>query len=127
MERGLLMSRIKSKHTKPEVAVRRMVWNAGFRYRLHRKDLPGTPDLVFAPKQKVIFVNGCFWHGHSCRKGKLPKTNTEFWTSKITRNSKRDAANKKKLKKLGWESLTLWECELKKPSTLEKILSFLNK
>ena len=119
------MSRVKSKNTKPEWTVRRMVWNAGFRYRLHRTDLPGTPDLVFGPRRKIIFVNGCFWHEHSCRKGKLPKTNVEFWAAKITRNRKRDVSNRKKLKKLGWEILTLWECELKDPGTLDKILFFL--
>ena len=126
MERGLLMSKIKSKDTKPEMMVRGIVWNAGFRYRLHSKSLPGTPDLVFKSKKKVIFVNGCFWHGHVCRTGKLPKTNTEFWETKILRNKRRDLTNKKKLKKLGWECLTLWECELKKPTTIEKILFFLN-
>ena len=125
MDRSLLMSRIKSKNTKPEMMVRSMVWKAGFRYRLHSKNLPGTPDLVFGPNRKVIFVNGCFWHGHICRTGKLPKTNTEFWSAKISKNGKRDSANIRKLKKLGWKALTLWECELKKPTTLKKIMLFL--
>jgi DNA mismatch endonuclease, patch repair protein len=125
MDRSEIMSRVKSKNTKPEWIVRRMVWNAGFRYRLHRTDLPGTPDLVFGPKRKVIFVNGCFWHEHICRKGQLPKTNVDFWAAKITRNKKRDVTNRKKLKKLGWEILTLWECELKGSQTLDKVMSFL--
>lgn len=128
MDISQLMSKIRGKDTKPEMVVRRIVWKAGFRYRLHIRNLPGTPDLVFSSKRKVIFVNGCFWHGHVCRKGtsKLPKTNTEFWSQKINKNKKRDKSNRRKLKKLGWESLTLWECELKGSEVIERILIFLN-
>lgn len=120
------MSKIRSKDTKPEMVVRRLIWGAGFRYRLHSKKLPGTPDLVFTPKKKVIFVNGCFWHGHICRTGKMPKTSTEFWINKITRNRNRDVINKGKLTRLGWKYLIIWECELKNVKLLDKILLFLN-
>jgi len=103
--------------------VRRFIWNEGIRYRLHSKKLPGTPDLVFSSRKKEIFVNGCFWHGHICKIGKLPKTNTDFWREKIFRNKRRDA--KIKLRNLGWKYLILWECKLKKAETFKKILLFL--
>ncbi len=93
----------------------------GYRYRLHRKDLPGTPDLAFPKYKKVIFINGCFWHGHEgCKRAALPATNTEFWEKKISGNVERDKLNYKKLKELGWGYLTIWQCEIKK-STLEKL------
>lgn len=100
-ERSLLMSKIRGKHTKPEMAIRRLVWAAGFRYRLHERKLPGCPDLVFAGKKKVIFAHGCFWHGHKCRKDKLPKTRTAFWKEKIERNKKRDSSSVRKLRRVG--------------------------
>lgn len=121
------MSKIRGKHTKPEMAIRRMVWAAGFRYRLHGKKLPGCPDLVFASKKKVIFVHGCFWHGHKCRKDWLPKTRTSFWKEKIEGNRRRDFASVRELRKLGWKSLTIWECEINKPNTMKKVLDFLLK
>ncbi len=124
-ERSALMSKIRSKHTKPEMAVRRLIWAAGFRYRLHGKKLPGCPDLVFARLKKVIFVHGCFWHGHICRLQKLPKTRTKFWKQKIDKNKGRDSASVRALLKEGWKSLTIWECEIKKPWVNQKIFKFL--
>jgi len=127
VERSALMSKIRGKHTKPEMAVRRFVWGTGFRYRLHQKDLPGCPDLVFVGKKKAIFVHGCFWHGHKCRKNKLPKTNRAFWKEKIERNRKRDSASVRKLRSNGWKVLTIWECEVKKSGSRQKLLNFLEK
>lgn len=107
------MSRIKGRDTKPEMAVRRLLHRMGYRYRLHRKDLPGKPDIVFGPRRKVIFVHGCFWHGHSCRRGsRLPKTNTAYWHAKIARNVERHSVQLDELATAGWTGLTLWECEL---------------
>ncbi|MDE0417479.1 MAG: very short patch repair endonuclease [bacterium] len=106
---------VRSKNTKPEMAVRRMLHAQGYRYRLHRTDLPGSPDLVFPSRKKVIFVNGCFWHGHSCKNGsRRPPSNTSYWLPKIARNVERDAKNISSLEVLGWQSLTVWECELKR-------------
>lgn len=113
--RSRIMKAIKSKNTKPEMAVRRLVHSLGYRYRLHRSGLPGTPDLVFGPKAKVIFVHGCFWHAHSaagCSDGHRPKANADFWMRKLDRNVLRDAANVSSLRKSGWRVLTIWECEI---------------
>jgi len=108
------MRAVKGKHTGPEMAVRRLVAALGFRYRLHRADLPGKPDLVFARMRKVLFVNGCWWHAHGCARGaRVPATNVEYWTAKIGRNAKRDRANLRALRKAGWRPLVVWECELK--------------
>lgn len=114
-DRSSLMAKVRGKNTKPEIFVRKLIWSMGFRYRLHVKTLPGTPDIVFRPKKKVIFINGCFWHGHSCRRKPIPSTRSEFWREKIERNQKRDLANVDKLEKSGWAILVIWECELKKP------------
>jgi DNA mismatch endonuclease (patch repair protein) len=124
-QRSLLMAKIRSKNTKPEMAVRRLVWNAGFRYRLCDKTLPGSPDLVFKSRRKVIFVNGCFWHGHGCRKNGVPKTRTKFWREKIERNQRRDKRVLRLLRQEGWKCLVVWECEIKKPRLPEKVLRFL--
>jgi DNA mismatch endonuclease (patch repair protein) len=126
-ERSALMSKIRGKNTIPEMRVRKFLWSHGYRYRLHRKDLPGTPDIVFPSRHKVVFVHGCFWHGHECRKGKLPKTRTEYWRGKIERNKERDAKSIESLKKLGWEPFTVWECQSKVESTLKHLLEFLSK
>ena len=108
------MSAIKSKNTKPEIEVRKLLHSMGFRFRLHRKDLPGSPD-IFLPKFKtVIFVHGCFWHRHeNCKYASNPKTRREFWESKFKANVKRDIKNQAKLKSLGWESTIIWGCEIK--------------
>nr|WP_306149102.1 MULTISPECIES: DNA mismatch endonuclease Vsr [unclassified Roseibium] len=108
------MRRIKSKDTKPEMIVRRLVHGLGFRYRLHRKDLPGKPDLVFGPRRKVIFVHGCFWHQHDnadCLDSKTPKSNTAYWEPKLRRNLGRDHEAQQRLVSDGWQVLVIWECE----------------
>ena len=121
------MRRIRKTDTKPELAVRRLVHGMGYRYRLHRRDLPGTPDLVFPLRRKVIFVHGCFWHQHDCRLGqKQPSTNRDYWLPKLTRNVERDAENQTRLAQLGWEALIVWECEIKNTSVLrDRIRAFL--
>jgi DNA mismatch endonuclease (patch repair protein) len=112
-DRSAIMRAVKSKDTKPEMIVRRAVHRLGYRYRLHREELPGKPDLVFAGRRKVIFVHGCWWHGHDCRRGaREPRTNREYWRPKIERNRARDEANLLALKALGWEALFVWECEI---------------
>lgn len=122
------MAAIKSKDTKPEMVVRKFAHSLGFRYRLHRKDLPGKPDLVFPRRRKVIFVHGCYWHTHNCKYGKVkPKTNTTFWQTKRESNVNRDKRNQRELKQLGWSVLVIWECQTKNPEILERILlTFLN-
>jgi len=106
------MRQIKSKGTKPEMLVRSLVHRLGYRYRLHKKDLPGKPDLVFGPRHKVIFVHGCFWHVHEgCIDGRSPKSNRGYWGPKLARNIERDKSNISSLKNMGWEVLVIWECE----------------
>lgn len=108
------MRAVKSKNTKPEMIVRKALHALGYRYRLNVKTLPGSPDLVFPKYRAVIFVHGCFWHGHACKRGaRLPKTNQDYWRKKIARNMARDAKNSEALRALGWRVITLWECELK--------------
>ena len=126
--RSFNMSRIRAKDTKPELIVRRTCHNLGLRFRLHRKDLPGKPDLVFPKHNALIFVHGCFWHKHNCRYGKVrPKTNTEFWNSKRQRTVERDNLNKKTLKDIGWKVIEIWECEVKKEENLKsRILRMFN-
>lgn len=128
-QRRRCMSAIHSKDTQPELTVRRLVHSLGYRYRLRSADLPGRPDLIFSGRRKVIFVHGCFWHRHSCNKGRsLPSTRTEFWHSKLEGNKQRDRINRRKLPELGWRSLVIWECETKtsKRNKLQKkIINFL--
>ena len=113
-QRRRCMSSIRSTDTKPEIIVRKFLFNEGFRYRLHTKKLPGSPDIVLAKYKTVIFINGCFWHGHkNCRYFVIPKTRTEWWLDKINRNIDRDQANILALKKSGWRVITIWECQLK--------------
>lgn len=119
------MSRIGSKDTHPERAVRSILHRLGYRFRLHRKDLPGTPDIVLPGHGAVVFVHGCFWHGHSCKVGKMPKSRLEYWVPKIEANVRRDKRKADKLRRLGWRVMTVWECELKRPESLERrILRF---
>ncbi|BCW18278.1 very short patch repair endonuclease [Arthrobacter sp. NtRootA9] len=123
-QRSWNMSRIRGKNTRPELLVRRLLHGKGYRYRLHGAagagKLPGNPDLVFAGKRKVIFVNGCFWHFHDCRVGlHAPKNNADFWEAKRTRTRERDAGQRRQLEAAGWDVLTVWECELKDGPTLE--------
>lgn len=123
-ERSRVMSTVRGEGTKPELFVRRLVHRMGFRYRLHRSDLPGKPDLVFTRRAKIIFVNGCFWHGHSCKRGRnVPESNTEYWSSKLSRNKERDRANQASLRRLGWDILVLWECQLTDEKTVEARLT----
>ena len=125
------MSQIRSKNTKPELVVRKYLFAKGFRYRLHAKDLPGKPDIVLPKYRTIIFVHGCFWHGHwNCRNFVVPKTRTDWWLNKISRNRELDAENIVKLSAAGWNIITLFECELKKnkiTSTLDKIIAGFDK
>jgi len=112
--RSANMRSVKGRDTGPEKLVRRIAHRMGYRFRLHRQDLPGRPDLAFPGRRAVIFVHGCFWHSHDCKRGALkPKTNTAFWTAKLTRNSERDAAQLSRLKRDGWRALVIWECQTK--------------
>lgn len=120
------MSRIRSSDTKPEMEVRRLVYSMGYRYRLRVKDVPGRPDLVFRSRKKVIFVHGCFWHQHGCKQYKMPKSKLNFWLPKLRKNVDRDRTVEKKLQDSGWQSLVIWECQLKERETVrENIRSFL--
>ena len=125
--RSYNMSCIKGKNTKPEEIVRKTLFAKGFRYRKNDSRLPGTPDIVLPKYKTVIFVNGCFWHGHKeCKYYVVPKSNTEFWVNKITSNIKRDVIKATQLQELGWRVITIWECELKKDKreqTLENIIN----
>lgn len=124
--RSSLMARIGPKNTKPELTVRRMLHAAGWRYRLHRKGLPGTPDIVFGTRRAILFVHGCFWHGHHCRLGRLPKTRTEFWSEKIAGNRARDLRKVNELVEQGWRVMTIWQCGLKDAEgTLRDVEAFL--
>jgi DNA mismatch endonuclease (patch repair protein) len=119
--RSRIMKSIKSKDTEPEMAVRRILRKLGYRYQLHRANLPGKPDLVFGRRKKVIFVHGCFWHMHlaaSCSNGRYPKTNTRYWRSKLNRNMERDRSNISNLKKRGWRVAVVWECQVAKEAQL---------
>lgn len=114
--RSEIMRRIRSKDTGPEMAVRRLLHGMGYRYRLHRKDLPGRPDIVFIGRRKAIFVHGCFWHSHqdrSCRGRRAPKSNRDYWDAKLSRNTARDAENLQELQERGWSVLVVWECGVK--------------
>lgn len=125
-KRSAIMARVKTKNTGPELVVRKMLHRLGYRYRLHRRDLPGSPDIVFVQPKFAIFVNGCFWHGHNCRYGRLPKSKLSYWRPKIKANRTRDVLKRRELRKQGWAFLVVWECELKKPEkTLDKIVQFL--
>jgi len=127
-DRSRRMSLVKSKNTKPEMVVRRLVHGMGYRYRLHDKRLPGNPDLVFKSRKKVIFVHGCFWHRHDdarCRKGRLPTSRREFWEAKLNGNRERDRRVQRTLKIQGWSALTIWECQCQRPNTGAIIRTFL--
>lgn len=118
------MRRVHAKNTFPELSVRKTLRELGYPgYRLHRRDLPGTPDIAFVGRRKIIFVHGCFWHGHDCKGGRRkPKTNQEYWQRKIQRNRLRDAASQKALMKSGWSVLIVWECYLRQPAELAERL-----
>lgn len=125
LARSERMSRIRAKNTAPELQVRKLLHALGFRYRLHRSELPGKPDLAFPNRRKVIFVHGCFWHRHpdsACPLARLPKSRLEFWLPKLEGNARRDQENGQKLDALGWKSLTIWECQLRDKEALRDML-----
>ncbi|OPY07920.1 MAG: Very short patch repair protein [Syntrophaceae bacterium PtaB.Bin095] len=122
------MSRVRGRDTKPEILVRSFVHRMGFRFRIHRRDLPGNPDIVLPRHGKVIFVHGCFWHGHKrCQRSKRPTTNKGFWNKKLDENIERDKRFQRKLRLMGWKVLVLWQCEVRKPEKmLRKLERFLH-
>jgi DNA mismatch endonuclease (patch repair protein) len=126
-QRHRCMSRIKNKNTKPEILVRKFLFSKGFRFRLNKKDMPGKPDIVLPKYKTAIFINGCYWHGHeNCKFSKLPETNREFWMNKINGNIKHDNIVREQLSTLGWNVITIWQCELK-PKTKDNTLASLIK
>lgn len=126
-KRSQIMSRVSGKNTKPELVVRSLLHKMGYRFRLHRKDLPGKPDITLPKYKKVIFVHGCFWHGHTdCPRSKRPTTNEKFWRDKLDKNRERDKTSVNNLKELGWDVLVVWTCEVNDMFKLKnKLLSFL--
>lgn len=125
-KRSSVMRQVKGRDTSPEMTVRRALTKLGARFRLHRKDLPGAPDIVLPGRKLAIFVHGCFWHGHDCARGaRVPKQNTDYWLGKIGRNRTRDLANRSKLEALGWRVETIWECDLKDAAALDTRLTAL--
>lgn len=125
--RSYNMSRIRARNTKPEIQVRKFLYSNGLRYRLFNKKLPGTPDIIIPKHKSVIFVHGCFWHGHKgCKKFVIPKTRTEFWMNKINTNIINDGKNTVALEKKGWKVFTVWECELDNEEILQKLLRDIN-
>lgn len=118
------MARVRGRDTRPELTVRRALWAAGLRYQLHDKRLPGRPDIVFTSRRIVVFVNGCFWHGHEgCPRHRIPKSRVAWWTAKIRRNIERDAEVRAALEAAGWKVLVLWECESEIPARVEALAS----
>ena len=119
-KRSAVMRRVKGKDTAPELRVRRLLWRLGARYRLHRADLPGRPDIVLPGRRLAVFVHGCFWHGHTCARGaRVPKANRDYWVAKVGRNRSRDSGSRAALAALGWRVETVWECELRDAAAFE--------
>lgn len=122
-QRSKIMSRVRSKNTGPELLLRQLVWSLGYRYRLHLRNLPGRPDIVFPRRKKVIFVHGCFWHRHNCPGGQqMPKTRPEFWGPKLSRNAERDQEVEAALREKGWSILVVWSCQVKDTIQLKSSL-----
>lgn len=125
--RRRIMQSVGTRNTGPEIQVRKALYRQGYRYRLHRRDLPGSPDIVLPGKRKIVLVHGCYWHGHGCAKGKLPKSRVEYWSEKIAANKARDAANLRALRRLAWSVIVVWQCELRNiesvTTRLDKFLS----
>ena len=125
--RSYIMAKVGQRNTGPELALRRALHALGYRFRLHRSDLPGKPDIVFPSRRKVIFVHGCFWHGHGCRWGKLPKSRVDYWRPKIETNRERDRDVLTRLNEAGWEALVVWQCEMKDiEAALNRVRAFLD-
>lgn len=130
IERSRIMAAVKSKDTTPELHIRRLVHSLGYRYRLHVRSLPGTPDLVFPRLRKIIDVNGCFWHMHGCGRCRIPSSRRDYWVAKIGRNAARDKRTRRALRKLGWELLVIWECQIRASREdwlRRRIIAFLDK
>lgn len=129
-QRHRCMSNVKSKNTNPEIMVRKFLFSHGYRYRVNRKELPGKPDIVLPKYRTVVFINGCFWHGHqNCKYATIPESNHEFWLTKITGNVERDKQTRKKLSQMGWRVIDIWQCQLKpreKETTLNNLISILS-
>jgi DNA mismatch endonuclease (patch repair protein) len=126
-QRSYCMSRIRKTDTAPEITVRKIIYNCGYRYRLHKSDLSGCPDIVLSNRRKIIFVNGCWWHRHNCRLGRrTPKSRLKYWLPKLQANKKRHKQNLRRLRSRGWKVLTVWECQVRKSENLKiRILNFL--
>jgi DNA mismatch endonuclease (patch repair protein) len=121
-QRRRCMAGVGSKNTTPEIVVRRVLYALGYRFRLHRKDLPGNPDIVLPKKKTVIFVHGCFWHGHrGCKRADRPTSNVSFWNSKLDRNIDRDKRVQRQLRELGWHSAVIWECQTRRPGLDQRL------
>ena len=120
-KRREIMSRVKNRDTKEEVLVRSLLHRLGFRFRLHRRDLPGTPDIVLPKHRAVVFVHGCFWHGHDCPRGRLPEKNRVFWAEKVEGNRRRDAAARAALEEAGWRVVVVWTCEVSSASKVTEL------
>ncbi|MEN8136207.1 MAG: very short patch repair endonuclease [Thermodesulfobacteriota bacterium] len=127
-KRSKIMRAVKSKDTSPEMIVRKLIFSLGYRYRLHYKNLPGKPDIVFPTRKKVVFVHGCFWHSHTCKRGdRIPKVNRDYWIRKIQSNAIRDKKNVKSLEENGWKVMVIWECEIKEIENIKnKLITFLD-
>ncbi len=126
-QRSATMRAVKSRDTKPEITVRRVLHSLGYRFRLHRKDLPGTPDIVLPGRRKVIFVHGCFWHGHDCARGaRVPKANRDYWIQKIARNRERDRNSAQELAAKGWKVFVAWECHVRDPDFRRSLRETMN-
>ena len=125
-KRKKIMRSIRSKNTKPELIIRKLLFSKGYRFKIHDKKLPGKPDIVMPKRKVVVNVHGCYWHYHGCSRSNVPKTQTEYWVEKLENNKRRDFQNKRKLKKLGWRVIDVWECTLKKKN-LEKTFNKLER
>jgi DNA mismatch endonuclease, patch repair protein len=123
-ERSAIMRAVKQKNTGPEMAVRKLLYSMGFRYRLHRRNLPGSPDIVLAKRKIVVFVHGCFWHRHpGCKRASYPKANEDYWEPKFASNVQRDKSKERQLEELGWRVVTIWECQTQEPENLRLMLA----
>lgn len=126
-QRSATMRAVKSRDTQPELEIRSFLHRNGYRFRLHRKDLPGRPDIVFPGRHKVVLVHGCFWHGHTCQRGsRIPKNNRDYWVSKVRRNMERDAANHERLEAEDWQTFVVWECKIRNLQLLDQLRAFLD-